>query len=218
MNRTGFAGGSALSRVSWRRETGLRCHNRAGGRHAELTLGHGIAAGREAVTRLMHRAGLQGLSGRPRYRKVPNVATAGDRVQRQFRRDGRDQLWVTDITEHRTREEEVYCTAVLDTFSRRVVGWSIDTQPTAALVTNALAMAIEQRQPEKETTVIHSDQGTQFTSWTFTQRVVDAGLLLYRVQQALGHSDSRSTERYTKLTDESAAEVFHLSSRTSRQP
>jgi transposase InsO family protein len=79
--------------------------------------------------------------------------------------------------EHRTREGKVYCAVVLDTFSRRVVGWSIDTQPTAALVTNALAMAIEQRQPEEGATVIHSDQGTQFTSWAFTQRVVDSGLL-----------------------------------------
>ena len=51
--------------------------------HAELTLGHGITVGREAVARLMRRAGLQGISGRPRYRRVPNVATAADRVQRQ---------------------------------------------------------------------------------------------------------------------------------------
>jgi transposase InsO family protein len=145
--------------------------------HAELTLGHGIAVGREAVARLMRRAGLQGISGRPRYRRVPNVATAGDRVQRQFERDERDQLWVTDITEHRTREGKVYCAVVLDTFSRRVVGWSIDSQPTATLVTNALAMAIEQGQPEEGATVIHSDQGTQFTSWAFTQRAVDSGLL-----------------------------------------
>jgi len=145
--------------------------------HAELTLGHGIEVGREAIARLMRRAGLQGISGRPRYRRVPNVVTAADRVQRQFHRDGRDQLWVTDITEHRTREGKVYCAVVLDTFSRRVVGWSIDSQPTAALVTNALAMAIEQRHPEEGTTVIHSDQGTQFTSWAFTQRVIDSGLL-----------------------------------------
>jgi putative transposase len=145
--------------------------------YAELTLGHGIAVGREAVARLMRRAGLQGLSGRPRYRRVPHVATAADRVQRQFQRDGRDQLWVTDITEHGTREGKVYCAVVLDTFSRRIVGWSIDSHPTAALVTNALGMAIEQRQPVEGSTVIHSDQGTQFTSWTFTQRAIDSGLL-----------------------------------------
>jgi transposase InsO family protein len=91
---------------------------------------------------------------------VPNVATAEDRVQRQFDRKGRDQLWVTDITEHPTREGKVYCAVVLDTFSRRVVGWSIDGHQTAALVTNALGMAIEQRRPADGATVIHSDQGT----------------------------------------------------------
>ena len=72
--------------------------------HAELKLGSGVAVGREAVARLMRRAGLQEISGRPRYQRVANVATAEDRVQRRFRREGRDRLWVTDITEHRTRE------------------------------------------------------------------------------------------------------------------
>lgn len=105
----------------------------------------------------MRRAGLQGLSGRPRYRRVPNVATAEDRVQRKFGRVSRDQLWVTDITEHPTREGKVYCAVVLDAFSRRVVGWSIDAHPTAALVSNALGMAIEQRRPTQGATVIHSD-------------------------------------------------------------
>ena len=145
--------------------------------HAELTLGHVISVGRQAVEMLMHRANLQGISGRPRYRRVPNIATAEDRVQREFGRDGPDQLWVTDITEHPTREGKVYCAVVLDAFSRRVVGWSIDGHPTAALVTNALGMAIEQRRPPDGETVIHSDQGTQFTSWTFTQRAIDSGLL-----------------------------------------
>jgi len=140
-------------------------------------MGRGISVGRQAVELLMRRAHLQGLSGRPRYRRVPNVATAEDRVQRQFARNERDQLWVTDITEHATREGKVYCAVVLDAFSRRVVGWSIDGQPTAALVTNALGMAIEQRSPRDGTTVIHSDQGTQFTSWAFTKRAVDSGLL-----------------------------------------
>jgi putative transposase len=145
--------------------------------HAELTFGLGITVGKEAVQTLMRKAGLQGITGRPRYRRVPNVATASDRVQRQFNRDGRDQLWVTEITEHRTREGKVYCAVVLDAFSRRVVGWSIDASQTAALVTNALSMAIQQRKPEDGSTVIHRDQGTQFTSWAFTQRAVDSGLL-----------------------------------------
>ena len=65
---------------------------------------------------------------------------------------------------------------MLDVFSRRVVGWSIDSTQTAALVTNALGMAIAQRQPASGT-VIHSDQGTQFTSWAFTRRALHSGLL-----------------------------------------
>ena len=66
---------------------------------------------------------------------------------------------------------------VLDTFSRRVVGWSIDGHQTAALVTNALGMAIDQRRRADGAIVIHSNQGTQFTSWTFTQRAIDSRLL-----------------------------------------
>ena len=65
---------------------------------------------------------------------------------------------------------------MLDTFSRRVVGWSIDSSPTAALVTDALGMAIDQRNTTGGT-VIHSDQGTQFTSWAFTRRALDSGLV-----------------------------------------
>jgi transposase InsO family protein len=64
----------------------------------------------------------------------------------------------------------------LDAYSRRVVGWSIDSSPTAALVTNALGMAIDTRTPTSET-VIHSDQGVQFASWAFTKRATDSGLL-----------------------------------------
>jgi putative transposase len=79
-------------------------------------------------------------------------------------------------TQHPTREGKVYCAVVLDAYSRRVVGWSIDASPTAALVTNALGMAIDTRTPPTGA-VIHSDQGVQFGSWAFTQRAKDSGLL-----------------------------------------
>ena len=144
--------------------------------HAELTLGQGVAVGHQAVELLMHRAGIQGISGRPKFRRVPGVITAADRVERQFHRDNPDELWVTDLTEHPTREGKLYCPVVLDAWSRRVIGWSIDSSPNTALVTNALGMAIDQRRPT-DSTVIHSDQGTQFTSWAFTRRAVDSGLL-----------------------------------------
>jgi putative transposase len=124
--------------------------------HAELTLGRGISVGDHAVELLMRRAGLQGVTGRPKFRRgLRPEATASDLVNRQFTRAGRDQLWVT---EHPTREGKLYCAVVLDACSRRVVGWSIDTTPTAALVTNALGMAIESRRPAVGT-LIHSDQG-----------------------------------------------------------
>lgn len=107
------------------------CRRGAGWRrvHVELTLGHGVEVGHCAVELLMRRAGIQGISGRPRFRRVPNLATASDLVERQFNRDDPKRLWVTDITEHPTREGKVYCAVVLDAFSRRVVGWSIDASP-----------------------------------------------------------------------------------------
>lgn len=146
--------------------------------HAEMTLGKGVAVGHQAIELLMRRAGITGISGRPKFRRVAGIATAEDLVERNFRREAADQLWVTDVTEHPTREGKVYCAVVLDAWSRRVIGWSIDSRPSTALVTNALGMAIDQRRPQKENgTVIHSDQGTQFTSWAFTRRAIDSGLL-----------------------------------------
>jgi transposase InsO family protein len=109
---------------------------------AELRLGRGLIVGHNAVELLMRRAGLPGVR-RPRRRH--ETPTAEDLVDRKFTRNVPDQLWVTDITEHPTHEGKVYCAVVLDTFSRKVVGWSIDTAPTAALATNALGMAIQNR-------------------------------------------------------------------------
>ncbi len=136
--------------------------------HAELVLGRKMTVARCTVELVMRRLGLAGLPGRPRYRKIPNTPTASDLVNRDFARTEPNRLWLTDITEHRTREGKVYCAVVLDAFSRRVVGWSIDSSQTANLVVNALGMAIENRQAEG--VVIHSDHGTQYTSWAFTRR------------------------------------------------
>jgi putative transposase len=116
--------------------------------HAELTLARGIDVGRHQVELVMRRAGLRGVVGR---RKRPRIerpdAIAVDLVDRSFTRAHRNQLWVTDITEHPTREGRLYCCVVLDVFSRRVVGWSIDSSPTASLVNSALGMAISSRSP-----------------------------------------------------------------------
>ena len=145
--------------------------------HAELVLGRGIRVGHNAVAMLMQRACIAGRSGARKRWGLSGAATADDLVDRMFVRERPNQLWVTDITEHPTREGKVYCAVVLDAFSRRVVGWSISHNPTAALTCNALGMAIEQREAQRGETVIHSDHGTQFTSWAFTERARQSGLV-----------------------------------------
>jgi putative transposase len=77
--------------------------------------------------------------------------------------------------QHPTREGKIFCCVVLDTFSRKVVGWSIDSTQTARLVLNALGMAT-QRRPDRAGLVIHSDRGVQFTSWAFSHNVRGAGI------------------------------------------
>jgi putative transposase len=103
---------------------------------AELRLGYGLTANRRAVRRIMRSLGLQGLPLLKAKREGPRTdgAAAGDLVLRQFSRDAPDRLWLTDITEHPTREGKLYCCVVLDAFSRSIVGWSIDSQQAASLV------------------------------------------------------------------------------------
>jgi transposase InsO family protein len=144
--------------------------------HAELTLGLGLQVGHNQVEVLMARAAIKGLPGTRRPRPRHETPTAADLVERMFTRTQPNRLWVTDITEHRTYEGKVYCAVVLDTFSRRVVGWSIDSSQTAALVTNALGMAITNRDPQPGV-IVHSDHGVQFTSWAFTDRAKRSGLV-----------------------------------------
>jgi putative transposase len=143
---------------------------------AELRYGRGIHVGKGQVHLLMRRLGIYGLP----KRRLPRGAMVGkptslDLVRRRFRADGPDRLWMTDITEHPTREGKIYCCAVIDAFSRMVVGWSIDSRQTGLLVTNALGMALSRRAP-REGGIIHSDQGVQFGSWVFSQKVTEAGL------------------------------------------
>jgi len=145
---------------------------------AELRLGFDVTANRKAVRAIMLRLGLQGLPVLKAKRKGPSEnATATDLVLRDFSRDAPNRLWLTDITEHRTREGKLYCCVVLDAYSRRVVGWSIDNRQAASLVMSALGMAVSRRKP-RSGSVIHSDHGSQFTSWAFSDRVKNAGLAL----------------------------------------
>ncbi len=143
--------------------------------HAELVLGREMTVARCTVELIMRRLGLAGLPGRPRSRKIPNTPTAEDLVNRDFARTEPNRRWLTDIAEHPTREGKVYCAVVLDAYSRRVAGWSLDASQTANVVVNALGMAIENRHAEG--VVIHSDHGTHSTSWAFTRRAIDSGLV-----------------------------------------
>jgi putative transposase len=154
-----------------------RCSYGAPRVHAELRLGLGLACGRKRVARLMRAAGLQGICHhRKRGRTRPLPAPHQDLVQRRFIAEAPDRLWATDITEHPTATGKVYCCAVLDVFSRVIVGWSIADHIRAELVVDALQMATWRRRPEPGT-VVHSDRGSQYTSWVFGHRLRAAGLL-----------------------------------------
>lgn len=101
--------------------------------HAELNSGHGDRGLPAHVSVLMTLAGIYGLFGPVRVKRLRGVATADDLVNRKFHRLAPNELWVTDMTQHRTREGWLYCCAVLDAFSRRIVGWSMDSKADATL-------------------------------------------------------------------------------------
>lgn len=145
--------------------------------HAELRLGQGLQIGRKRVARLMRTAGLQGICHRRKHgRTGPLPAVHDDLVKRVFVADAPDRLWATDVTEHPTSTGKVYCCAVIDAYSRMVVGWSIADHIRAELVVDALQMATWRRRPEPGT-VVHSDRGSVYTSWAFGHRLRAAGLL-----------------------------------------
>ncbi len=143
---------------------------------AELADAYGQRVNKKLIRAIMIEQGISGLPARRKGKPNPvHRATTEDLVNRDFRRHGPNQLWMTDITEHPTREGKLYCCVVLDAWSRRVVGWSLDRRPTAAMVNAALGMAIDARRPPAGA-LVHSDHGSQYTSWTFSQRVRSAGL------------------------------------------
>ncbi|MGH9019857.1 MAG: IS3 family transposase [Acidimicrobiales bacterium] len=143
---------------------------------AALEIEQGLIVNYKLVLKIMRRLGLKGIPGPKKGRKnLVNAATAEDLVKRQFSATRPNELWLTDITEHPTREAKVYCCCVLDLFSRRVVGFSINRHCDSDLVNGALSMAARSRDTTTET-VIHSDHGSQFTSWAFSQNIARIGL------------------------------------------
>jgi putative transposase len=144
--------------------------------HAEL-VASGTPVGRKRVARLMREAGLKGASRRrwpATTVRDKKARPAPDLVERNFAAEGRDRLWVADITYIPTGAGFLYLAVVVDAWSRRVVGWSMATHLRTELVLAALDMALEKRRPEG--VIHHSDQGTQYTSIAFGQRCRQAGV------------------------------------------
>ena len=125
----------------------------------------GERCGKHRVRRLMKATGLRAQVGyrRPRHRSWPPSIVAPNRLQQQFTVAEPNQAWVSDITHIRTHEGWLYLAVVLDLYSRRVIGWSLQSRIKKELVLDALLMAVWRRKPTTMVTV-HSDQGSQYTS------------------------------------------------------
>lgn len=133
---------------------------------------------RKRVQRLMRAAGISGLvkvkKGRTTIR-VPGVRVADDLVERQFRPDAPNVLWVADLTYLRTWEGWLYLAAVQDAYSKMIVGWAMAEHMRAELVLDALQMGLHRRRPDPGL-IHHSDLGSQYVSLAFGQQARDAGI------------------------------------------
>ncbi|MET3763138.1 putative transposase [Sphingomonas sp. UYEF23] len=150
---------------------------------------------------------LHGLMARPRRRGLPKddgvrSVIAGNVLDRQFTADAPNQKWVADFTYIWTAEGWLYAAAVIDLFSRRVVGWSMSDTMTAQLVTDALVMAIWRR-GKPDALLHHSDQGSQYTSEQFQRLMADNGVTC-------------SMSRSGNVWDNAAMESFFSSLKTER--
>lgn len=139
----------------------------------------GHVCGRQRVARLMRSAALR---ARPKRRATPQDRgeralhlVAANVLDRQFTATAPNQKWVADFTYVWTHEGWLFVAAVLDLFSRRVVGWAMQPTMTAQLVTDALLMAVWRRGPAA-TILHHSDQGSQYTSEAFQRLLAELGI------------------------------------------
>jgi putative transposase len=186
-------------------------------------LAWGYPCGRERVARLMRRAGLKGRHPkrcRPRDDgQRPDEALAPNTLARGFYAKRPNQRWVADFTYIWAGEGWLFVAVVLDLFSRRVVGWSMQPRMTAELVTDALVMALWRRGP-KQDLLHHSDQGSQYTSDLFQRALEEYGIecSLSRTGNCWDNAamesffSSMKTERIYRKTyrnrDEAKADVF----------
>ena len=144
--------------------------------HEEL-LAAGIHVGGKRVARLMKATGLSGVSRRRWVTTTvrdTNAQPAPDLVERNFSASGPNRLWVADISYIPTWTGFLYLAVVLDVFSRRIVGWAMESSLHTELVLQALNMALGQRRPGG--VIHHSDHGSQYTSFAFGKRCEQAGV------------------------------------------
>jgi putative transposase len=140
----------------------------------------GIAVARCTVERLMKRLGLQGVRrGKVVRTTVPDrsVPCPLDRVNRQFKADRPNQLWVSDFTYVSTWQGWLYVAFVIDVYARRIVGWRVSSTMRTDFVLDALEQALYDRQPESSDSLVHhSDRGSQYVSIRYTERLAEAGI------------------------------------------
>jgi putative transposase len=140
-------------------------------------LEEGYSCGLHCVERLMRQAAFR---ARPKRRQPPKdegtrSIIATNVLEQEFDANGPNQKWVADFTYVWTAEGWLYVAAVIDLFSRRVVGWSMSDQMTSQMITDPLIMAIWRRGRAKEL-LHHSDQGSQYTSEPFQRLMADHGI------------------------------------------
>lgn len=142
----------------------------------------GIEVGRGRVERLMRRLGLVGAVRGKTVRTTvadPDAVRAPDLVKRQFTAAAPDRLWVADFTYVATTAGTVYVALVIDAFSRAIVGWQACMSKETDLILDAIEMALDDRayrKTDNETLIHHSDAGSQYTSFRFTQHLIEAGI------------------------------------------
>jgi transposase InsO family protein len=140
----------------------------------------GVPVARCTVERLMRHLGLHGARrGKTIRTTVPDRSAPCplDRVNRQFKADRPNQLWVSDFTYVSTWQGWLYVAFVIDVFARRIVGWRVSGTMTTDFVLDALEQALYARQPDSDDALIHhSDRGSQYVSIRYTERLAEAGI------------------------------------------
>ena len=139
----------------------------------------GITVARCTVARLMKHLGIEGARRGRRVRTTMADAAQPcplDRVNRNFTAERPNQLWVVDFTYVSTWQGWLYVAFVTDVFARRIVGWQTSTCMNTDFVLDALEQALHARQPDKGALTHHGDRGSQYLSWRYSERLVDAGV------------------------------------------